>query len=495
MKKLLILLHACLAGGFASAQSSTFLMGSNWDGSSEWSRHMDLGNGWYTDLTTLPGVASIMMGESTIDLAGQRYFHRTNLGITILHIGTGTIQSVLNPTVNFKGMEFNSNTGNLVGSYWNGSSEIFASLDPLTGAVTSLAAIGGVSGVAQGITSFDGAGNRYFMWTGSTIYVLDAASGSVLQTVPNSTLKNFEFNPNTGDLVGTVWTGTNEVYSTLDLGTGVISGLATITGVTGVVQGESAFDAANDRYFNRTNLGTMVYDGTTGSLIMSVPGMNIFKGMEYAGSLSGGGCSLNATLLSPSVLLAQKGSALTITATSNAPSAQLQWQSSPAGFGWMNVPAGPHYSGAGSPVLTINSVSLWNHDQPFRLIATAGNCSDTTEVTVIQISDTCLVTDTVRIFSGDTLTLDLASAGNDDLISLYPVPASHELVIDCSLFAEKEGNTVHITNSLGGEVLNTPVTTDITRLDIRLITQRGVYLLTVRNREGRPLAGRRFIVE
>ena len=51
-------------------------------------------------------------------------------------------------------------------------------------------------------------------------------------------------------LFGSHWTGSEEIFTSLDISAQVFTDLSILNGVQGLTQGESTFDSNNGRYFN-----------------------------------------------------------------------------------------------------------------------------------------------------------------------------------------------------------------------------------------------------
>ena len=203
----------------------------------------------------------------------------------------------------------------------------------------------------------------------------------------------------------------------------------------------------------------------------------------------------NLTLqISPSINLVATNSNTQFTVISNAPSATYQWQSDHANFGWTNVPANSTYSGTASSTLNIDNVQLSNHLQPFRVIATSGICTDTSDVAILSISDTCVivvndttfitVTDTTLISVTDTLIINAVLTGVDppnniNTIKIYPNPASTHIYIDNGDFATMAGYTMKIVNSAGQAVFNQLITQQLLYVDLSGWSGPGTYIVYI----------------
>ena len=72
-----------------------------------------------------------------------------------------------------------------------------------------------------------------------------------------------------------------------------------------------------------------------------------------------------------------------------------QWQSNSVALGWQNVPNANQYSGATTNNLTVNSLTVSNHNQLFRIITSKTGCADTSNIVKLTISD--VTTDSLKI--------------------------------------------------------------------------------------------------
>ena len=480
MKKLNLLIGLILLSYWCNAQN---LMGSYWNGTNEISRHQAVTTGAFTNLAIITGASSIVQGESAFDVAGNRYFETTSQGITIMDATTGTVIAVVNTTVNIGGMEYNPATGDLVGTYSNGTSEVYASVNISTGVVTNIATLSGPTSYVQGESSFDAAGNRYFNNTNIGISALDATTGAVLNTISNSSFRGPEFNPTTGKLVGTVWNGTDEVFTTLDISTGVATSIATLTGAQSVAQGETTFDASGNVYYFVSNLGTMAIDASTGAVLNTIPTM---YSMEFiGGSSSSSPCNLSAALSSAAQVNVSSGGTAAFSASSNLPGSSFQWLSNPCNIGWVALSNNSTYSGATSANLNVSGVALGNQLQKFRAVVSNGGCTDTTSIGTIHLADTCIVIvrDTVHVTVTDSLIIDLLLTGVQqnviNVVRVYPNPATTNLTIDNGDYSKMVGYSIKILNIAGQQVFAQAVTQKIMNVDLSLMTAKGVYLLQI----------------
>lgn len=155
----------------------------------------------------------------------------------------------------------------LFGSYWNGSVEKSVTLDVPATTFSTINTLDGIQSIAQGITSFDAIGGRYFNLTGDQIKIIDVQTGIVIDSISNTPrLYNIEYDQNANRLVGTRFNGNVMLFTSLDLTTQIFTDVDTITNTLGVAQGESAFDPFTNRYFNITDFMITIIDAQTGAV-------------------------------------------------------------------------------------------------------------------------------------------------------------------------------------------------------------------------------------
>lgn len=195
------------------------------------------------------------------------------------------------------------------------------------------------------------------------------------------------------------------------------------------------------------------------------------------------------------------GSAVTL--SSSTTSQSVQWQNNPLNNGWQNVPSNTTYSGGNTNTLTVTNVQLSNHNQPFRLIANAGNCSDTSNVATIQIADTCItnvtVYDTLLTTVTDTLiintTLSLPAPNNENTILIYPNPASDYITIDNGNFAAMAGYSIKIENNAGQQVFQSAINQAQFYVDLSTWTGNGLYFVHLIDAQGNTVTVRKIVLQ
>lgn len=190
---------------------------------------------------------------------------------------------------------------------------------------------------------------------------------------------------------------------------------------------------------------------------------------------------------------------------SSVPGAHIQWQSNPANMGWQNIPLDSNYSGVSTNSLAVNNVQLTNHNQPFRAILTTfGICVDTSNIAYLTLLDTCIVTtivyDTIYTSVTDTLVINARITGSNpaniqNVLKIFPNPANTHITIDYGNFIHMSGYTLKIINSIGQEVFNTPISQQISIIDLSTWTGTGIYFVNLVDPQNRIIENRKIVVQ
>jgi len=213
-------------------------------------------------------------------------------------------------------------------------------------------------------------------------------------------------------------------------------------------------------------------------------------------------CSNNLTL-SPTNNIQNIGGNTTFTATTSDLNPTFTWQSNPSNFGWQNIPANSTYSGINTNTLVVNNIQLANHNQPFRVIASSGNCTDTSNIATIQIADTCItnvtVYDTLLTTVTDTLiintTLSLPAPNNENTILIYPNPASDHITIDNENFAAMAGYSIKIENNAGQQVFQSAINQAQFYVDLSTWTGNGLYFVHLIDSQNNTVTVRKIVLQ
>ena len=204
-------------------------------------------------------------------------------------------------------------------------------------------------------------------------------------------------------------------------------------------------------------------------------------------------CNLAASI-TPVKSNVKAGDNALLTASAADGSATFEWQSNPDNFGWQNIPSNATYSGATTKNLTVNNVQLGNHNQPFRVIAAAGTCKDTSDVATIQLADTCLITVHDTLIINRTIT-GLSAPNNKNIIKVYPNPAKDHVVIHYGNFAMMSGYSVKITNTLGQELFTSPINQQTSSVNLSNWNSHSLYFIHIIDPQGKTVETRKILIE
>ncbi len=206
-------------------------------------------------------------------------------------------------------------------------------------------------------------------------------------------------------------------------------------------------------------------------------------------------------IIDPVVTSAQTGGSVSITATTSDPNPVYQWQSD-LGQGFQTLSDFGNYSGTNSVTLNITNVQLANHNQPIRAITTSGNCIDTSNVSIISITDTCIntLTDTTLITVTDTLIINstitaLNPPNNANTIKVFPNPTNDHITIDYGNFSIMNGYQLKIENSLGQEVFQTDITQQSDYLNLSTWGGNGLYFVHIIDPQGNTIDIRKILLQ
>jgi hypothetical protein len=212
-------------------------------------------------------------------------------------------------------------------------------------------------------------------------------------------------------------------------------------------------------------------------------------------------CSNDLTI-SPIVNSIQTGNTANFYATTSDANSTFIWQSD-FGQGFQTLNNVGNYSGTNTNNLTISNVQLSNHNQPFRIIANAGNCTDTSNIATIQIADTCItnvtIYDTLLTTVTDTLiintTLSLPAPNNENTILIYPNPASDHITIDNGNFAAMAGYSIKIENNAGQQVFQNTINQAQFYVDLSTWTGNGLYFVHLIDAQGNTVTVRKIVLQ
>jgi hypothetical protein len=213
-------------------------------------------------------------------------------------------------------------------------------------------------------------------------------------------------------------------------------------------------------------------------------------------------CDNNTSITQQSSSLAI-GSTAILTATTSDPNPNYIWQSD-FGQGFQTLNNIGNYSGANSATLNIANVQLSEHNQPIRVISTSGNCIDTSNVSVINVLDTCItnviVYDTLLTSVTDTLFINATITGlnppsNQNTLKVFPNPAKTHITIDYGNFGSMNGYTLTIVSAIGQTVFTTPINQQTSYLDLSTWTGNGIYYVQLLDIQNNTIENRKIVIQ
>ena len=204
-------------------------------------------------------------------------------------------------------------------------------------------------------------------------------------------------------------------------------------------------------------------------------------------------CQYNPTI-TPIAVNLKVGNDVLFQVTSGGSNPSFQWQTNSNNLGWQNIPNNLNYSGANTVSLTVNNVQLGNHNQPFRVIATSGSCSDTSDVASIHVGDTCLITVHDTLVINRTIT-GLSAPNNKNTIKVYPNPAKDHVIIHYGNFAMMNGYSVKITNTLGQELFASPINQQTSSVNLSNWINHSLYFVQIIDPQGKTVETRKILIE
>lgn len=152
----------------------------------------------------------------------------------------------------------------LVGLMWDpddptnpgaGGRELFVTINPISGQISTIDTIPGVEAVALGSSTFDQVNNEYIFWgfdNGQTgrLYRLNGNTGQIIANPPlGSFPTELEFDMNSGGLYGLTGNQSGVYFSEVDLSTGQSSLVDTQSVSNFVLSGSSTLDATTGTYY------------------------------------------------------------------------------------------------------------------------------------------------------------------------------------------------------------------------------------------------------
>ncbi len=250
-------------GGGTCAQAS--LVGINWTGTEWQTARLDPVTGNLTVLAALSVPAGFAQGFSAYDPITKHVYEfggdsrvYTIDGVTGALLGSALSESnVYNPKVN--------GTGQIVVLHYNGTAAETATLDPTTGALSSLAPLP-YSSFGQAECAVDSKTNRIYQFGPNIVLTIDGTTGAMLAVATPTQEFDSAIVNDAGALIGIDYPA--QAIGRMDPTTGAITSLAPFS--YGVAQGIRTYDPCSNRIYLFADSTLYTVDGTTGALLSTV---------------------------------------------------------------------------------------------------------------------------------------------------------------------------------------------------------------------------------
>ena len=205
----------------------------------------------------------------------------------------------------------------------------------------------------------------------------------------------------------------------------------------------------------------------------------------------------NIITTAPKATSVSSGNAANFSVITNDNNALIKWQSD-FDFGIIDVPSGStQYTGEKTSALKVAKVSLRNHNQPFRAIASTNICSDTSATVVLTVADSCINYKSVKVT--DTLvvktTLLVNNVNRENLIKVYPVPSQDKLTINTGDLNLIGGYTLKVITTTGSTVYSQVINQQVYTVDLKSWITTGFYTLQLIDKSGATVATKAIILE
>lgn len=212
-------------------------------------------------------------------------------------------------------------------------------------------------------------------------------------------------------------------------------------------------------------------------------------------------CS-NNTDITPQLYSLPKGATATFTATTSDSNPTYVWQAD-LGQGFQTLQSRGNYV-VNNSSLSLSNVQLSAHQQSIRVISIAANCIDTSNVSTINIFDTCItnviVYDTLLTTVTDTLIINTRIAGinppnNLNTLKVFPNPASTHITIDYGNFNSMSSYTLKIVNAIGQTVFTSLINKQSSYIDLSTWSGNGIYFVQIIDPQNNTIENRKIVIQ
>jgi len=189
------------------------------------------------------------------------------------------------------------------------------------------------------------------------------------------------------------------------------------------------------------------------------------------------------------------GGSVSFTVATNDTTAKFVWQAD-ADYGMSSIPtSATKYAGSNTKKLTVNNLTIGNHQRKFRAIASTNLCVDTSNAVTLTIKDSCISFKSVKVT--DTLLINInLSAGpkKQNTIKVFPIPSQDKITIDNGDFAAMGGYSIKVFTTTGQLVYNQVISQKVYTVDLSQWAGIGTYNLQVLDNTGKIVTNRVIIL-
>jgi len=208
------------------------------------------------------------------------------------------------------------------------------------------------------------------------------------------------------------------------------------------------------------------------------------------------GCSKTST--HPKDISINKTKSATFNAKHSDSTYTALWQSKHVDLPWNYIISNNTYT-IKSNSLTLNNLSVSNHNQKFRVIYKNKNCQDTSSTATLIINDTCNNTAYDTISVQDTLIINAKLTGTTplktNLIKVYPNPAKEYLVIDFGNYASMADYEINIVDVTGKSVYSSAINKASETIDLNKWTDKGIYFIKIFDKQNQQIENRKIVIQ
>jgi hypothetical protein len=244
------------------------IYGVYYSGGKEMFARGDLSTNVIFDIAQISGVSGVTSGY--LDRTTNKYILGSNLGILVIDANTGQVlDTIINSALG--GVVYDSATNDVYGVLWNGSQEKFARIDLDSEIVDTIATLPGVTGIASGSGYLDERNGYYIIKTDLGLVVINIHTGNVVKSFnPAVNIENVVYDAATNDIYGVFWNGSQEKFARIDLDSQQVDSFPVLVGVNGIHSSGCSFDSETGYYVVGSNLGVLVIDKNTGTLLATL---------------------------------------------------------------------------------------------------------------------------------------------------------------------------------------------------------------------------------